>query len=67
VLLLVGAALVVTGVGCWSVAAALVCAGVLAMAAAVALATLQEAAQARQRLSGPQSNGTTSQPEEAVR
>lgn len=66
-LLVFGQALVVVGVALWSAAAALVVAGLMAMVAAVALATLQEAAQARRRASGPPMNGATSQAEEAVR
>lgn len=42
-LLLFGAVLVVAGVACWSIPGALVCAGLLAMVGAVALATVQEA------------------------
>lgn len=66
-LLLFGQALVVAGVALWSAAAALIIAGLMTMVAAVAIATLQEAAQARRRFSGPPTNGTIPQAEEAVR
>lgn len=65
--LLIGQALVVAGVALWSMAAALVVAGLMTMVAAVAIATLQEAAQTRRRLSGLPMNGTTSQAEEALK
>lgn len=63
-LLLIGAALVVAGVALWSVAAALVCAGLLAMVGAVALAAVQDAARPVEPAGS--SNGMTSQHEAPV-
>lgn len=65
-LLLVGAVLVVIGVGCWSPAAALICGGVLTMLGAVALAAVQDAAPPRPR-GGPVSpNGVAPEQRAAV-
>lgn len=66
VLLVFGAALVVAGVACWSVAAALVCGGLLTMVGAVALAAAQNATPPRSHAPVGSPNGVIPEREAAV-